>query len=240
MGEMIEFETDTGPTRAYLASPGQGSGPGVVVIQEWWGLVDHIRDVCDRFASEGFVALAPDLYDGETAQDDEEANRKMQELEVHDAALDIASAIGYLLAEDRVVGDRVGVIGYCMGGSLALVAGDRAAGKVAAVDSYYGVFWYGDPELDAIDCPVVMRVGTEDEWISREKIDELADHVRDAGADVRVEMYDGAGHAFFNDDDDSHHPEAAEAAWRDTLSFFREHLGRDQRGAQAPGTTDLM
>ena len=226
MGEHVEYETDAGTIRAYLAVPDSGSGPRVVVIQEWWGLVDHIRDVCDRFADEGFVALAPDLYDGETAGDDEEANRRMQELQVADAAIELTTGIGYLLTRDEVEGDQVGVVGYCMGGALAIVTADRAAGKVGACDAYYGVFWYGDPELSAIDCPVVLRVGTEDDFISIDKVEELAGHVREAGADdVRVETYEGAGHAFFNDARESYDEDAAERAWQDTLTLFRETLG---------------
>lgn len=226
MGGMVAYDTDAGQTDAYLAVPEDGSGPGVVVIQEWWGLVDHIEDVCDRFAGEGFVALAPDLYDGETAEDGEEANRRMQELQVDDAALELSTGIGYLLTRDEVTGDRVGVVGYCMGGALAIVTADRAAGKVGACDAYYGVFWYGDPELSAIECPVVLRVGSEDDHISEDKVRSLADHIRDAGAaDVRVEIYEGAGHAFFNDDRDSYDEDAADQAWQDTLTLFREHLG---------------
>lgn len=226
MGEMVTFDTDAGGTSAYLAVPEDGPGPGVVVIQEWWGLVDHIRDVCDRFADEGFVALAPDLYDGEEADDAEEANRRMQELQVPEAALELSTAIGYLLTREEVTGGRVGVVGYCMGGALAIVTADRAAGKVGACDAYYGVFWYGDPELSAIECPVVLRVGTEDDYISEEKVRSLAGHIRDAGApDVRVETYEGAGHAFFNDERDSYDEDAAGRAWQDTLTLFRENLG---------------
>ncbi len=226
MGEMVTYGTDAGQTDAYLAIPGSGSGPGVVVIQEWWGLVDHIRDVCDRFADEGFVALAPDLYDGETAEDGREADRRMQELQVGDAAVELATGIGYLLARDEVTADRVGVVGYCMGGALAVVTADRAAGKVGACDAYYGVFWYGDPELSAITCPVVLRVGTEDDYISEDAVGALADHIREAGAEqVRVETYAGAGHAFFNDSRDSYDAQAADRAWQDTLTLFRENLG---------------
>lgn len=226
MGEFVAYDNDRGTTRAYLAVPDGGSGPGVVVIQEWWGLVDHIQDVCDRFADEGFVAFAPDLYDGETAADDEEASRRMQELKVADAAVELTTGIGYLLQRDEVVGDQVGVVGYCMGGALAIVTADRAAGKVGACDAYYGVFWYGDPELSAIDCPVVLRVGTEDDFVSVDQVRSLADHIRAAGADdVRVETYDGAGHAFFNDSRESHDQDAAERSWRDTLELFRGNLG---------------
>lgn len=226
MAEMVEYRTDAGETRAYLATPSSGSGPGVIVVQEWWGLVDHIRDVCDRFASEGFVALAPDLYDGDTADGPDEAGRMMQELQVEQAAMDLSGAVGYLLQHDAVTSEQVGVIGYCMGGSLALVTGEKNARKVGAVDAYYGVFWYGDPQFSAIECPVVMRIGTEDEFVSIDKVEELAEEVRSAGADVRVETYEGAGHAFFNDDrPDAYHEESANSAWKDTLDFLRTNLG---------------
>lgn len=225
MGETIRFRTDAGEHDAYLAVPDGRPGPGVVVVQEWWGLVDHIRDVCDRFAAEGFVAIAPDLYRGETTDEPDEAGRRMQELEVEAAALELSGAIGYLLQHDAVAGEQVGVVGYCMGGALALVAGEKAAGKVGAVDSYYGVFWYGDTEFHDLDCPVVLRVGTEDAYISVEKVEELAEHIRSGtGADVRTATYDGAGHAFSNDTRESYAPDAARAAWDDTVAFLRGAL----------------
>lgn len=222
MGREITYRTDAGETRAYLAVPSAGSGPGVVVVQEWWGLVDHIRDVCERFAAEGFVALAPDLYDGERTADDAEADRLMQELQVEEAALDLVGAIAELLQRDEVTSEQVGVVGYCMGGALALVTAEKGGDKVAAADSYYGVFWYGDPDLSHITAAVTMRVGTEDPYISVEKVEDLAEHIRSSsGADVRVMTYDGAGHAFFNDDGESYDEDAARSAWKDTLEFFR-------------------
>jgi carboxymethylenebutenolidase len=225
VGRLVEFESVTGPTPAYLAVPTGGSGPGVVVVQEWWGLVDHIKDVCDRFAGEGFVALAPDLYGGEQTGDADRASRKMQELNVADAARDLRDGVRFLLDRSEVTGERVGVVGYCMGGSLALVTADTVADQVGAVDSYYGVFWYGEPELDGIQAPVVLRVGTADEFVPVSKVEGLADHIRHhSGTSVEVATYEGAGHAFFNDTGANYDQEAAGAAWQDTLAFFRHHL----------------
>lgn len=222
MGQHITYRTDAGETRAYLALPSTGSGPGLVVIQEWWGLVDHIRDVCDRFAAEGFVALAPDLYKGERTEDSAEADRLMQELQVEEAALELVGAIGELLQREDVTSDQVGVVGYCMGGALALVTAEKAGDKVAAADSYYGVFWYGEPEFSHLSAAVTMRVGTEDAHISVDHVESLAEHIRSSSAaDVRVMTYEGAGHAFFNDDGAAYDEDAARSAWKDTLEFFR-------------------
>ena len=238
MGEIVEYTTDAGTTRAYLAVPASGSGPGIVVVQEWWGLVDHIRDVCDRFAAEDFLALAPDLYRGETTTEPDEATRKMQEVDVHTAALELAVGIGYVLQHPGCTSGTVGVVGYCMGGALALIAGATATGKVGAVDSYYGVFWYGDPQFEPMTGPVVMRVGTNDEFISLERIEELAQLVREAGADVTVRTYEGAGHAFFNDSrPEAYRPEAAQAAWQETLELFRTSLA-SREAYEPPHTLD--
>ena len=122
MGAMIEFPSNGHTCGGYLAIPESGSGPGVVVIQEWWGLVPHIQDVCDRLAAEGFVALAPDLFHGETTTEPDEAGKLMMALNVQAAAKDMDAAIDYLLASDAVTSERVGVIGFCMGGGLAQVS----------------------------------------------------------------------------------------------------------------------
>ena len=226
MGETVEFESEAGPTSGYLAVPTDGSGPAVIVIQEWWGLVAHIKDVAERFAAEGFVALAPDLFHGEMTTESGEAARKLQELKVADAARELDGAIDYLLRRPEVTGDKVGVVGFCAGGALAVVTANTAPDKVAAAVPFYGVFWYGDPQVDQVRAPMLMHVGTEDEWIPIEKVEALAEHVRSSsGTAVEVRTYEGAGHAFFNDTrPEAYDPNAASEAWAATLAFLRTHL----------------
>jgi len=112
---MVEFPVNGGSINGYEAVPQQGGGPGVVVIQEWWGLVDHIKDVCDRFAAAGFVALAPDLYHGKTTKSPDEAGKLMMALRIDEAEKEISGAVDYLLKHDAVTSKKIGVIGFCMG-----------------------------------------------------------------------------------------------------------------------------
>ncbi len=118
MGDMVEFESNGGTVQGYLAAPGAGAGPGVVVIQEWWGLVDHIEDVCDRLAAEGFTALAPDLYHGEKASEPDEAGKLMMAMNAQQAAKDMSGAVVHVAG--AASGDKVGCVGFCMGGGLSL------------------------------------------------------------------------------------------------------------------------
>src|ERR1700730_7859238 len=114
MGEMIEFPSNGSTDEGYLALPAAGSGPGVIVIQEWWGLVDHIKDVCDRFAAEGYVALAPDLYHGRSTKSPDEAGKWMMAMQIDQAEKDLRGAIQFLINHEAITGNKVGTIGFCM------------------------------------------------------------------------------------------------------------------------------
>src|SRR4051794_3493723 len=140
MGSQVEFRSNGDTASGYLAVPESGSGPGLLVIQEWWGLVPQIKETCDRLAGEGFVALAPDLYHGDIAEHTEmdKANELMQSLPPDRAARDMGGAIDYLLAHDAVRGDKVGVIGFCMGGMLALMITALQGDKVAGAAPVHG------------------------------------------------------------------------------------------------------
>src|SRR5579862_4097813 len=135
----VTFPSNGHEAHGYLATPKGGPGAGLVVIQEWWGLTSHIADLTDRFAAEGFVALAPDLYGGPTTHDAEEAGRLMQSLPVDRATRDLAGAVDYLLARDDVTGDQIGVVGFCMGGAFVLNLAVQEGGKVAAAVAFYPV-----------------------------------------------------------------------------------------------------
>ena len=225
-GSNVEFPSNGHQAQGYLSLPASGTGPGVVVIQEWWGLVDHIRDVCDRLAREGFVALAPDLYHGEKTTEPDEAGKLMMEMDVERAAKDMSGAVDYLLAHDAVEGDKIGAIGFCMGGGLVLVLAARNGDKVGAVSPWYSVFKGETPDLSGITAPVLGHFGETDDMASPDKARELEDTIREqAGVEVTFHIYKGAGHAFFNDDrPEAHHEKHAARAWELTLQFLRANL----------------
>jgi carboxymethylenebutenolidase len=219
----VTFPANGSQATGYLAVPNEGTGSAVIVLQEWWGLDDHIRDVCDRLAREGFFALAPDLYDGEVTDRPDEAEQKMLALSLARAERDMRGAVDFLIAQDGVRGEGVGSLGFCMGGGLAVWAAVRNP-KVRAAVTYYGRP-DGGPDFTQIHGPVLGHYGTIDEFIPEQAVRELEDEMRRAGVDVRFEYYE-AGHAFFNDTDrlGTYDPDAARHSWQRTLEFLRGAL----------------
>ena len=201
MGEMIEFASNGSTAGGYLATPESGGGPGVIVIQEWWGLVDHIEDVCDRFAAAGFVALAPDLYHGKKIKPGEpdEAGKAMMAMQLAQAARDMSGAVDEVLR--RSTGDSVGVIGFCMGGGLALVLATQRPDAVAAVVPCYGIIPWPDAQPDYADmsAAVLGHYAEKDDFFTPDAANVLADQLRALGKSVEIIIYPGTDHAFFND-----------------------------------------
>ena len=227
MGEIVEFASNGGTASGYLARP-EGAGPGLVVIQEWWGLVPHVKDVCDRFAAEGFTALAPDLYRGRSTTEPDEAGKLMMAMNIGEAAKDMSGAVDYLQASDAVRGDGVGVVGYCMGGGLALVLACHRPDAVRACVPYYGLIpWEGaQPDWSQLRAHVQGHYAGKDEFFTPDKARALEETLRGHGVDVEFFVYRDADHAFFTDDrPEVYDPDAAGEAWSRTLSFLREHLG---------------
>jgi carboxymethylenebutenolidase len=223
-GIEIEIANGDEALSAYLATPESGRGPGVLVIQEWWGLVPHIRDVCDRLAREGFVALAPDLYHGRATDDPDAAGRYMLGLEIPRALRDLDAAVGELLNRDTV-GATVGVVGFCMGGQLSLAAGCENA-RVGAVVDFYGV--HPDVTLDLADCraPVLAVFAENDAFIPAEAVQQLSADLETAGVRASVRTIAGAQHAFMNETrPDVYDAVAAAEGWATLLGFFRAELG---------------
>jgi carboxymethylenebutenolidase len=196
----------------------------VIVIQEWWGLVDHIRSVCDRLAREGFVALAPDLYRGETTSDPDTAGRLMMGLEIPRAARDLEAAGRALLGNSAVVGARIGAVGFCMGGQLALFAATRNP-RIGAVVDFYGIHPNVTLDLSGLDASVLGIFAERDGFVPPEAARKLEADLRAAGKRARFEIYPGVDHAFFNDTrPDVYDAKAAARAWAECLAFLRAEL----------------
>jgi carboxymethylenebutenolidase len=225
MGEIVEFQSNGSIDEGYLAVPESGTGIPVVVIQEWWGLVPHIEDVCDRFAAEGFVALAPDLFHGETTTEPDEAGKLMMALNIEQAAKDMSGAVDKVA---EVAGsDRVGVTGFCMGGGLALMLASKRADKIKAAVPWYGLFAWPDSEPDwsTLDAAVLGHYAGDDAYFTPELAEQMHQNMLAAGLDATVHVVPGAQHAFFNDTrPEVHDPGASRVCWQETLVFFREKL----------------
>lgn len=222
-GQMVSFPSNGQTTEGYLSLPPAGRGPGVIVIQEWWGLVPHIKDVADRFAAEGFVVLAPDLYHGKTTTEPDEAGKLMMAMRMDQAAKDMAGAYDYLKGHPACTG-KIGSVGYCMGGGLSLYIATLR--PIDACVIYYGVLPGNvQPDLSKLAGPVLGHYAENDAWASPQVARELEERIRQAGVQVEFHVYPGTQHAFFNDTrPETYHAEAAKLSWERTVAFFRTHL----------------
>lgn len=225
MGEMVEFPSNGHTVQGYFALPGSGHGPGVVVIQEWWGLNDNIRDIADRYAAAGFAAIAPDLYHGKVTAEPDEAGKLMMAMKMDEAARDMAGAVQFLLDHDSVDGETVGSVGFCLGGGLSLYLATLRP-EVDACVVYYGVLPGVQPDLSKIRGAVLGHYAEHDEFASPAAASELKSRLEAQGVPVEFHQYDGTQHAFFNDTrPDVYNSEAARRSWDRTLAFFNERLG---------------
>jgi carboxymethylenebutenolidase len=229
MGANVSFPSNGDQCPGYLATPASGTGPAVVLIQEWWGLVPHIVDVADRLAAEGFVTLAPDLYRGETTTEPDEAQKKMMALNYDQAARDMAGAAAYLRGLDSTTGTGVGTVGFCMGGSLAIWAGSLSD-DIAAMVGFYPALSWDDvaPKWSRYaGKAVVMHLDEHEGGAGAAGVQKVHARLTASGADVTLyDDYPGTGHAFFNDDrPEVHDPDASRVAWQRTVDFLHEHLG---------------
>lgn len=225
----IEFASNGSTASGYLAVPDSGSGAGVIVLQEWWGLVPQIRRVCDRLAGEGFVALAPDLYHGELAAHDEmdKAGHLMSSLPMDRAARDMSGAVTALLADDCVTGQSVGVVGFCMGGMLTLLLAANEGSRIAAAAPFYGApFGDGAPDWSGLNAVVRGHVAANDDFFPPASFAALETELRGLGKDVSFTVHPGTGHAFANEDNalGTYDQAAADVAWAATLELLRTHL----------------
>lgn len=223
-GQMVEFPSNGGTTSGYLATPAQGKGPGVIVIQEWWGLVPHIKDVCDRFAGEGYVALAPDLYHGQSTRSPDEAGKLMMALRIDEAEKDLRGAIAYLLKHESTVGDKVGTIGFCMGGALSLYAASKNP-QVGACAVFYGIHPNVKPDLASLQAPVLGIYAELDAYVTPAVVHELEAKLKEHGKSAEMHIYAGRDHGFFNDTRSEVYDESdAKDAWERVLKLYGEQL----------------
>ncbi len=224
MAEKVTFTSNGHACEGYLARPETGSGPAVVVIQEWWGLVPHIEDLVERFARVGFLALAPDLYHGKKTTSPDDAGKMLMELDGERARNEISGAGAFLLQQPECSSQKFGVVGFCMGGALAQYTATEDRGVGAAV-SFYGGFKKVPVKWEKLEAPILLIYGGEDHGVPASQGEELKKRLEEMGKDVRVKIYPGADHAFFNDTrPEVYHPEAAGDAWHETVEFFRSHL----------------
>ena len=225
----VEFPSNGSTAGGYLAPAAEGAGLGVVVIQEWWGLVPHIRDVCDRLAAEGFTALAPDLYHGRTVPPDEpdEAVRAAMGLDIERAARDMVGAAEHLTAHDAVRGNGLGVIGFCMGGGLALFLATVRPDLVKAAVPFYGIVPPDrEPDWSRLEAAVEGHYAEDDDMAGPEVASRVEERLSALGKEVRMFVYPGTHHAFFNDTrPEVYDADAARQAWIRTLEFLRAKLG---------------
>ncbi len=223
-GRRLTIESEDGDFEAYVARPAGGAGPGVIVLQEWWGLVPQIEGVCDRLARAGFVALAPDLYRGESTTDPDQAGRLMMALEIDRAGRDLALAVDALRRQPETTTARIGCIGFCMGGQLALHAACQNP-EIAAVVDCYGV--HPNVALDLTQCKArVLAIFAEhDEFISPADVKLLEEALDDSGVEATVRTVAGVQHAFLNEARaDVHDAARAHETWRDIETFLTAEL----------------
>ncbi len=218
--EILSFDTSGGATSAYVAVPDNANGKAVILIHEWWGLNEHIKDIANRYADEGFTAIAPDLYRGKLAKDSGEASQFMQDLKIEDGLDTIKNAID--AARDIYDVSHFGITGYCMGGTFALRAACELEGLSAAAP------FYGDiPDEDVLKnltVPTVFISGTKDQWINTEKVAQLEDITERYELPIVSVKYE-ADHAFFNDTRREVYDEtAARDAWALVITFFNDNL----------------
>ena len=224
----VQFTSDRFTINAFLARPAavKGQAPAIIVIQEWWGLNDHIKGIAQRLARAGFAALAPDLYSrlgSKVTKDPNEAAKLMESLSSQAALLDLNAAAKYLQEQPFADPQRIGVIGFCMGGSFALMMATNNSTIKASVPFYGKV-----PPVETLNyllCPVLCHYGAKDGWVTKQEVDRLKEGLEKFGKPGEVHVYPESGHAFFNDTrPDAHCAEDAKRAWERTLAFLAKYL----------------
>ena len=224
MGQMINFDSGDDHYDGYLAIPESGKGPGVIVLQEWWGLVGHIKNVADRFAKAGFVALAPDLYQGKQTTEPDEAGSLLMALDIERTSEVLARAAQWLVENDAVNTHQVGVVGFCMGGQLSMFAA-CLTDHIGAAVNFYGIHPNVKPNFKELNAPLLGIFALQDHsYATPETIKKMDEELTKLGKPHEFHEYD-ADHAFFNDDrPEVYNKAAAEDAWTKTIDFLKKNL----------------
>jgi carboxymethylenebutenolidase len=220
---MKEFDVAGGTAAGYLAVPQRGHGPGVLVLHAWWGLTPFFKNVCDRLASEGFVALAPDRYGGPTAATIKEAEDLLRQESSERTEAQLTAAVDFLQAHEATVGDKLAALGFSAGASWALMLSTLKPEAVSAVVAFYGT---DEADFSSAHAAYVGHYAQHDEWEPTEEVRRTEDALRAAGCEVTFYTYPGARHWFFEEDRPGYYDaEAAHLAWERTVSFLRGRLG---------------
>lgn len=222
----VSYSSDGGTLDGYLARPDDGQAhPGVILIQEWWGIEPHIQDLCERLAGDGYVVLAPDLYHGQVAAEPDEADKAMMALNKDTAVEEIIQALSYLRSREDVQPQRLGMTGFCMGGLLTWRAAERVGDELAAIAPFYAGHYHPAAEsIGQVNAPALVIWGAADASIPAGDREQIIGLLTESGKTFKAVIYP-AGHAFMNDQHPTHHPESAEDAWSELLCWFSRYLG---------------
>jgi carboxymethylenebutenolidase len=222
-GQMIQFKGNGQSYEGYL-SPAPNGGPAIVVIQEWWGLNDHIKDIADRFAGEGFTALAPDMYNGKMTTAPDEAGKYMMALKIAETEKQLRAAVQTLLSHPSCTSKSAGVIGFCMGGQLAMYTAATNPDQVTACVNFYGIHPNVKPPFAQMKAALLGLFAENDKSVNAEAVEKLRQELTASGRTFELQTYKNVGHAFFNDTRPVYDEESAKDAWRRTIDFFRKHV----------------
>jgi carboxymethylenebutenolidase len=229
MAETVEFASNGGKASGYFVTPASGSGPGVLVIQEWWGLDSGTKEMAVKLGAAGFVALAPDLYHGELAGHTEmdKASKLMQSMPPDRAGRDMSGAVDFLAGHKAVTGKGIGVVGFCMGGMLAFIIAANRPDKVKAVVPFYG-FPQGpmEPDWSKLTASVSGHMAEKDDFFKPEGARALEAKLRAMGKDVTLTVHPGTGHAFMASHNalGTHDAQAAAKIWPEVVAFLEDKL----------------
>jgi carboxymethylenebutenolidase len=223
----VSYPGKAGNLKAYIAHPAsEGSRPVVIVVQEWWGLNENIKEIARRFANEGYFAIAPDLYSrqgNKVATDPNTAAQLMGGLKTADGVEDLNSTISWIRAQKDTKSSKIGITGYCMGGTYATLLPCESK-EISAAAPFYGEI-PSDDKLKNLNCPMFYAYGANDGWIQRPDVERLASDLKKFGKKGEAKIYEGCDHGFFNDTrKDVYAPDAAKDAWQHTLKLFAENL----------------
>lgn len=222
-GSIVSFKSNGGTANGYLSLPESKKGKPVILLQEWWGLVDHIKDVADRLAKEGFVVLAPDLYHGEATNNPTDAQKLAMAMEIAQVEKDVRGCVDYLLSSGYSSAESVGIVGFCMGGALSLYSACLNP-QINACVVFYGIRKDVENKFDQLKAKVIGFFGELDKGIPVERVREVESELKKKDSTATFTVFPGAQHAFFNDTRPAYNPEAAEEAWSKMLPFFNTNI----------------